>query len=114
VTIIGLTFDGAPGADAEGIAGVASSALLATSTIRDSYFLTTLAECIDVPMVLTRIERNQFGVNGGPIGSKHRHIRSIYPSSEQTNANWIVGNMFRSAQGSESVLFGSAAPRHWQ
>ncbi|MFL6450878.1 MAG: hypothetical protein ACJ746_24835 [Bryobacteraceae bacterium] len=85
-----------------------STALRANSTVRDSYFLTPLAECIDVPTVLTRIERNQFGINGGPIGSKHRHIHSLYPDSEGlSNANWVVGNLFRSAQGSASVLFES-------
>ena len=113
VTIIGLTFDGAPGADAKGIAAGNSNALLAASTVRDSYFLTGLAECIDVPMILTRIERNQFGANGGSISPKHRHIHSVYPDAEgQTNANWIVGNLFRSAQGSESVLFESGVQLH--
>jgi hypothetical protein len=113
VTIVGLTFDGVPGANAKGIASGNPSALLATSSIRDSYFLTTLTECIDVAMVLTRIERNQFGVNGSWIGPKHRHIHSVDPVNEgQSNANWVVGNLFRSAQGTESVLFESGVQLH--
>ena len=111
--VTGLTFDGAPGTNAKGVAGANSQSLLATSTIRDSYFLAGLAEGIDVAMVLTRIERNQFGVNGGgAVASTRRHIHSTFPQAAQNNANWVVGNLFRSAQGTESVLFESGAQLH--
>jgi hypothetical protein len=115
VTIIGLTFDGAPGTNAKGIAAATgnTTALLANSTLRDNYFLTGLAECIDTPLVGTRIERNQFGLNGGSIGLTHRHIHSTYPNqSPESNANWIVGNQFSSAQGGESILIESGVQLH--
>jgi hypothetical protein len=121
VTITGLTFDGAIGANAKGIAGGSRDALLANSTLRDNYFLTGLAEGIDTPMQSTRIERNQFGLNGDPNNrlAKRRHIHSASPPLLSTadpgvdsNANWIVGNHFSSAIGSESVLFDQGVQLH--
>jgi hypothetical protein len=116
VRIIGLTFDGLPGVNARGIAAGDSAGILLISTIRDNYFLTGLSECIDVPMEVTWIERNHFGVNsvnGGWIGNRHRHIHSIYPGvEEQTTANWVSKNLFAKARGSESVLFESGVQLH--
>jgi hypothetical protein len=115
VTIIGLTLDGAAGTSAKGIAAApgVSTALLANSTIRDSYFLAGLAECIDTPLVGTRIERSQFGLNGGSPAPTQRHIHSVYPDQNpESNANWIVGNQFSSARGGESVLIESGVQLH--
>jgi hypothetical protein len=112
VTITGLTFDGAPGANAKGISASIPSAVLANSVIRGNHFLTSLAECIDAPMQSTRIENNFFGINGGAIGPMHRHIHSV-TSAMDTNNNWIVGNHFSSAAGGESVLFEGGAKVHF-
>jgi len=114
VTIIGLSFDGAPGTNAKGIAAGNSTAVLSTSVLRDNYFLAGLAEGIDTSMVATRIERNQFGLNG-PFGlaTTRRHIHSVYPGGQlQTNANFIVGNGFGYAKGSESLLFEAGVKLH--
>jgi hypothetical protein len=80
--------------------------LLAIATLRNNHFLSGLTECIDVPRILTWIDGNYFGERGSTISSAHRHIHSVYPGSEdQTNANWVVNNVFTAAEGSESVLF---------
>jgi len=115
VTITGLTFDGLPGVGAKGIAAAPNSkGLLDNSTLRDNHFTTQLTECIDTPMVSTRIERNHFGLHGAdnpPV--TRRHIRSVYLSQVVgTNANWVVGNQFSSAKGTESVLFERGVQLH--
>lgn len=110
VTIGGLTFGGAR---AKAIAAGNATALLASSTISGNHFYTDLSECIDVPMVLTHIERNQFGLHGSAIYERHRHIHSVYPGDVVgTNANWVVGNQFSSARGGQSVLFEQGAQLH--
>ena len=127
VAIVGLAFDApAPPSSptkARGIAAVNSQALLVNSTIRGNYFLIELSECIDTPMLSTRIERNGFGTNGQP-GQRHRHIHSVYPGRVPPPAagdNWIVSNVYRYAccesppgagTASESVLFESRVPLH--
>jgi hypothetical protein len=115
VTITGLTFDSMPGAGAKGIATAPNAVgLLANSTLRDNHFTTQLTEGIDVPMVATRIERNRFGWNGAPNPpANRRHIRSVYSTLiPGTNANWLVGNQFSSAKGSESVWFERGVQLH--
>jgi hypothetical protein len=106
VTIEGLTFDAAAGVTAKAIGGVDQTALLAIAAIRNNHFLSGLTECIDVPMILTWVDGNYFGERGSSISNKHRHIHSVYAAAEdQTNANWVVNNVFSGARGSESVLF---------
>jgi hypothetical protein len=122
VTIIRLTFYADPALKARGIAAADSTSLLRNSTLRDNYFLTDLAECIDTPMVATRIERNEFGQNGGSFGPRHRHIHSVNPGLvPYPSDNWVVGNVFRWAccetapgpgQSTESVYFESSVPLH--
>lgn len=113
VMITGLTFAGRNGAPVKGIVAANAKALLANSTLRDNHFYTELTECINTPMVLTRLERNQFGLHGNAIHEKHQHIRSVYSGDVVgTNANWLVGNQFSSARGSESVLFEQGAQLH--
>jgi hypothetical protein len=110
VTISGLTFGGAR---AKGIAAASPTGLLANSTIRGNYFYTDLSDCIDAPMVLTRIERNQFGLHGTNIYEKHQHIHSVYFGDVVgTNANWVVGNQFSSARGGQALLFEQGAQLH--
>jgi hypothetical protein len=96
--------------------------VLTSSTIRENYFLTDLEDCVDTPMVSTRIERNQFGQNGASAGVAHRHIRSLRPDRvpATTDDNWILGNVFRQAccatgsadNSSQSVFFESVVPLH--
>jgi hypothetical protein len=117
VTITGFIFDSAPGMDARGIAAGNPATLLALSTIRNNSFRTGLSECVDVPMILTWIVDNEFGVQGPWIATNHRHIRSVYPADapgpeEQTNANWVIKNDFTNARGSESVLFEAGLQLH--
>jgi hypothetical protein len=114
VSIVGLTFDSSPNIGGRGIAGSTAQAVLANSIIRDSYFLTGLSECIDVAMQATRIEHNSFGLNGGSIGPQHRHIHSVSAGAAlETNANWIEGNHFSQATGTESVLFENGGKVHF-
>ena len=122
ITLVGLTFDAISSAKAIAIGAMGASAILQNSTIRGNYFLTELAECIATPMISTRIEHNEFGVNGLPNTQHHRHIYSAYSGPLPAGAdNWIVGNAFRSAccvagpgggPGSESVFFDSRAQLH--
>lgn len=113
VVITGLTFAGRYGAPVKGIVAANPKGLLANSTLRDNHFYTELTECINTPMVLTRLERNQFGLHGNAIHEKHQHIRSVYPGDiVGANANWLVGNQFSSARGGESVLFEQGAQLH--
>jgi len=121
VTISGLAFDGAPGVNARGIGAVdprqchhtgdPNGGFLFISTISGSYFLTGLAEGIDIPMQITAIEGNHFGVdsvNAGWIGSTHRHIHSFYAYAPgQTTEIRVINNTFARAKGAESVLFES-------
>ncbi len=113
VTITGLTFAGRNGAPVKGIIATSAKGLLANSTLRDNHFYTELTECINAPMVLTRLERNQFGLHGNAIHEKHQHVRSVYSGDVVgTNANWLIGNQFSSARGGESVLFEQGAQLH--
>jgi hypothetical protein len=131
VTIIGLTFFGTTGVDARGIVASDPSSVLVSSTLRDNFFLAELSDCIDTPMVSTRVERNEFGLNGS-LSPKHRHIHStLYTGLRPlptAGDNWIVGNLFRCAPGAlqqscamnslsnagvnESIYFESGGPLH--
>ena len=125
VTIEGLTFD----AVAEGVGAIKANCVVETegeafgitadgwytgaalgdSTLRDNQFLTGLAEGIDTPMEIVRIENNQFGLRADPNDSRRhrRHIHSVALHGDNT-AIWLSGNYFSGANGKEALRFDDA------